>query len=141
MRVRVKLPHASLSIGLRLPKVPQVAPMRTPRLQTEPRVTLPLDINNYPMAKFVRCYFKVRSGIGQGALASGHRPQSELTSFLSWEYGSGIESLSFMLRSTKIRRKKIGYGPPLGVCFHGAEYGSLASGMPGPECRKALGLR
>ncbi|XP_063098230.1 unconventional myosin-XV [Cavia porcellus] len=44
--------------GLRLPKVPQVAPMRTPRLQTEPRVTLPLDINNYPMAKFVRCYFK-----------------------------------------------------------------------------------
>uniref|UniRef100_A0A8C2YKT7 Unconventional myosin-XV n=1 Tax=Chinchilla lanigera TaxID=34839 RepID=A0A8C2YKT7_CHILA len=44
--------------GLRLPKVPRVAPVRTPRLQTEPRVTLPLDINNYPMAKFVRCYFK-----------------------------------------------------------------------------------
>ncbi|XP_010635730.1 unconventional myosin-XV isoform X1 [Fukomys damarensis] len=44
--------------GLRLPKAPQVAPVRTPRLQTEPRVTLPLDINNYPMAKFVRCHFK-----------------------------------------------------------------------------------
>ncbi|XP_021103173.1 unconventional myosin-XV [Heterocephalus glaber] len=44
--------------GLRPPRVPQVAPVRTPRLQTEPRVTLPLDINNYPMAKFVRCHFK-----------------------------------------------------------------------------------
>uniref|UniRef100_A0A452R4H6 Myosin XVA n=1 Tax=Ursus americanus TaxID=9643 RepID=A0A452R4H6_URSAM len=39
-------------------RVPQVAPVRTPRLQAEPRVTLPLDINNYPMAKFVRCHFK-----------------------------------------------------------------------------------
>ncbi|XP_006875611.1 PREDICTED: unconventional myosin-XV [Chrysochloris asiatica] len=38
--------------------VAQVAPIRTPRLQAEPRVTLPLDINNYPMAKFVRCQFK-----------------------------------------------------------------------------------
>ncbi|KAL4835098.1 hypothetical protein H8958_015200, partial [Nasalis larvatus] len=44
--------------GLRLAQVPQVAPVRTPRLQAEPRVTLPLDINNYPMAKFVRCHFK-----------------------------------------------------------------------------------
>nr|XP_003420708.1 unconventional myosin-XV [Loxodonta africana] len=44
--------------GLRLAQAPQVAPMRTPRLQAEPRVTLPLDINNYPMAKFVRCHFK-----------------------------------------------------------------------------------
>uniref|UniRef100_A0A2K5R229 Unconventional myosin-XV n=1 Tax=Cebus imitator TaxID=2715852 RepID=A0A2K5R229_CEBIM len=44
--------------GLRLARVPQVAPVRTPRLQVEPRVTLPLDINNYPMAKFVRCHFK-----------------------------------------------------------------------------------
>ncbi|ELV14015.1 Myosin-XV [Tupaia chinensis] len=37
---------------------PRVAPVRTPRLQAEPRVTLPLDINSYPMAKFVRCHFK-----------------------------------------------------------------------------------
>ncbi|MBZ3882220.1 Unconventional myosin-XV [Sciurus carolinensis] len=44
--------------GLRLARVPHVAPVRTPRLQAEPRVTLPLDINNYPMAKFVRCHFK-----------------------------------------------------------------------------------
>uniref|UniRef100_A0A2K6TL94 Myosin XVA n=1 Tax=Saimiri boliviensis boliviensis TaxID=39432 RepID=A0A2K6TL94_SAIBB len=44
--------------GLRLARVPQVAPVRTPRLQAETRVTLPLDINNYPMAKFVRCHFK-----------------------------------------------------------------------------------
>lgn len=63
-----------LPTGLRLAKVPRVAPVRTPRLQAEPRVTLPLDINNYPMAKFVRCHFKVRAGTGQGALASGHWP-------------------------------------------------------------------
>ncbi|KAM5262806.1 unconventional myosin-XV [Ctenodactylus gundi] len=44
--------------GLRLARFPRVAPVRTPRLQAEPRVTLPLDINNYPMAKFVRCHFK-----------------------------------------------------------------------------------
>ncbi|XP_026264502.2 unconventional myosin-XV [Urocitellus parryii] len=44
--------------GLRLARVPCVAPVRTPRLQAEPRVKLPLDINNYPMAKFVRCHFK-----------------------------------------------------------------------------------
>ncbi|XP_032034078.1 unconventional myosin-XV [Hylobates moloch] len=44
--------------GLGLARVPRVAPVRTPRLQAEPRVTLPLDINNYPMAKFVRCHFK-----------------------------------------------------------------------------------
>lgn len=50
-----------------------MAPVRTPRLQAEPRVTLPLDINNYPMAKFVRCHFKVKAGMdpsgpGQWAL-------------------------------------------------------------------------
>ncbi|KAK1331743.1 LOW QUALITY PROTEIN: hypothetical protein QTO34_009718 [Cnephaeus nilssonii] len=44
--------------GLRPAQMPRVAPVRTPRLQAEPRVTLPLDINNYPMAKFVRCHFK-----------------------------------------------------------------------------------
>ncbi|XP_023369828.1 unconventional myosin-XV [Otolemur garnettii] len=44
--------------GLRLNWVPKVAPVRTPRLKVEPRVTLPLDINNFPMAKFVRCHFK-----------------------------------------------------------------------------------
>ncbi|XP_066876789.1 unconventional myosin-XV isoform X1 [Kogia breviceps] len=44
--------------GLRTGQVPRVAPVRTPRLQAEPRATLPLDINNYPMAKFVRCHFK-----------------------------------------------------------------------------------
>ncbi|XP_069882886.1 unconventional myosin-XV [Dipodomys merriami] len=44
--------------SLRLTSAPRVAPVRTPRLQAEPRVTLPLDINNYPMAKFVRCHFK-----------------------------------------------------------------------------------
>lgn len=59
--------------GLRPARVPQVAPVRTPRLQAEPRVTLPLDINNYPMAKFVRCHFKVKAGVdpsgpGQWAL-------------------------------------------------------------------------
>ncbi|XP_030742377.1 unconventional myosin-XV [Echinops telfairi] len=40
--------------GIRLAPV---GPVRPPRLQAEPRVTLPLDINNYPMAKFVRCHF------------------------------------------------------------------------------------
>ncbi|XP_077748512.1 unconventional myosin-XV [Canis aureus] len=44
--------------GLRAARGPRVASVRTPRLQAEPRVTLPLDINNYPMAKFVRCHFK-----------------------------------------------------------------------------------
>ncbi|XP_040830480.1 unconventional myosin-XV [Ochotona curzoniae] len=44
--------------GLRPPQAPRVVPVRTPRLQAEPRVTLPLDINNYPMAKFARCHFK-----------------------------------------------------------------------------------
>ncbi|XP_027283093.1 unconventional myosin-XV isoform X2 [Cricetulus griseus] len=44
--------------GLKLSNMPQVAIVRTPRLQAEPCVTLPLDINNYPMAKFVRCHFK-----------------------------------------------------------------------------------
>ena len=52
----------SLSTGLRTAQGPRVALVRTPRLQAEPRVTLPLDINNYPMAKFVRCHFKVRAG-------------------------------------------------------------------------------
>ncbi|XP_057571619.1 LOW QUALITY PROTEIN: unconventional myosin-XV [Hippopotamus amphibius kiboko] len=44
--------------GLGTGQVPRVGPVRTPRLQAEPRATLPLDINNYPMAKFVRCHFK-----------------------------------------------------------------------------------
>nr|XP_042139289.1 unconventional myosin-XV [Peromyscus maniculatus bairdii] len=44
--------------GLKPSSVPRVAIVRTPRLQTEPCVTLPLDINNYPMAKFIRCHFK-----------------------------------------------------------------------------------
>uniref|UniRef100_A0A8C6Q8H4 Unconventional myosin-XV n=1 Tax=Nannospalax galili TaxID=1026970 RepID=A0A8C6Q8H4_NANGA len=43
---------------LRPASMPQVAVVRTPRLQAEPHVTLPLDINNYPMAKFIRCHFK-----------------------------------------------------------------------------------
>ncbi|KAI4533391.1 hypothetical protein MG293_016410 [Ovis ammon polii] len=47
-----------LSTGLRTAQGPRVALVRTPRLRAEPRVTLPLDINNYPMAKFVRCHFK-----------------------------------------------------------------------------------
>ena len=51
-----------LSTSLRTAQGPQVALVRTPRLRAEPRVTLPLDINNYPMAKFVRCHFKVRAG-------------------------------------------------------------------------------
>lgn len=50
-----------VSTGLRPSQAPRVGPVRTPRLQAEPRVTLPLDINNYPMAKFVRCHFKVSS--------------------------------------------------------------------------------
>lgn len=58
-----------LSTGLRPAQLPRVAPVRAPRLQAEPRVTLPLDINNYPMAKFVRCHFKVRAGIGPGQWA------------------------------------------------------------------------
>ncbi|XP_054991733.1 unconventional myosin-XV [Sorex araneus] len=44
--------------GIGPTQVPQVCPVRTPRLQAEPRVTLPLDINNYSMVKFVRCHFK-----------------------------------------------------------------------------------
>lgn len=51
-----------LSAGLQLSSVPRVAIVRTPRLQAEPCVTLPLDINNYPMAKFIRCHFKVSAG-------------------------------------------------------------------------------
>ncbi|XP_075415257.1 unconventional myosin-XV [Tenrec ecaudatus] len=43
-----------VATGIRLAPV---GPVRPPRLQAEPRVTLPLDINNYPMAKFVRCHF------------------------------------------------------------------------------------
>ncbi|XP_058139334.1 LOW QUALITY PROTEIN: unconventional myosin-XV [Dasypus novemcinctus] len=43
---------------LRPAPAPRVAPVRTPRLQVEPRVSLPLDINSHPMAKFVRCHFK-----------------------------------------------------------------------------------
>ena len=46
--------------------MPRVAPVRTPRLQAEPRVTLPLDINSYPMANFVRCHFKVRPAWAPG---------------------------------------------------------------------------
>ncbi|XP_073090813.1 unconventional myosin-XV [Manis javanica] len=44
--------------GLKSAQVPRVAPVQTPHLQAETHVTLPLDINNYPMAKFVQCYFK-----------------------------------------------------------------------------------
>lgn len=51
--------------------MPQVTPVRTPRLQVEPRVTLPLDINNYPMAKFVRCHFKVKAGMGPSSQPMG----------------------------------------------------------------------
>lgn len=58
------------SAGLKPSSVPRVAIVRTPRLQTEPCVTLPLDINNYPMAKFIRCHFKVRAGTS--SLAPGH---------------------------------------------------------------------
>lgn len=50
------------SAGPKLSSVPRVAVVRTPRLQAEPCVTLPLDINNYPMAKFIRCHFKVSAG-------------------------------------------------------------------------------
>lgn len=50
------------SAGPKLSSVPRVAIVRTPRLQAEPCVTLPLDINNYPMAKFIRCHFKVSAG-------------------------------------------------------------------------------
>lgn len=52
----------ALSPGLQLPSVPRVAVVRAPRLQAEPCLTLPLDVNNYPMAKFIRCHFKVRAG-------------------------------------------------------------------------------
>lgn len=52
----------ALSPGLRLSSVPRVAVVRAPRLQAEPCLTLPLDINNYSMAKFIRCHFKVRAG-------------------------------------------------------------------------------
>lgn len=31
-----------------------------PKLQAESQLTLPLDINNYPMAKYVQTHFKVR---------------------------------------------------------------------------------
>lgn len=64
---RYRLP---LSTGLKLSSVPRVAIVRTPRLQAEPCVTLPLDINNYPMAKFIRCHFKVMAGMS--TLTNGH---------------------------------------------------------------------
>ncbi|KAG5203393.1 hypothetical protein JEQ12_002976 [Ovis aries] len=54
--------------GLRTAQGPRVALVRTPRLRAEPRVTLPLDINNYPMAKFVRCHFKILRFMGDPQL-------------------------------------------------------------------------
>nr|XP_042709871.1 unconventional myosin-XV [Chrysemys picta bellii] len=35
-----------------------VVPVPAPKLQTDSRLTLPLDINNYPMAKYVRVHFQ-----------------------------------------------------------------------------------
>ncbi|KAJ6655974.1 hypothetical protein lerEdw1_004559 [Lerista edwardsae] len=35
-----------------------VASVPRPKLQADPQLTLPLDINNYPMAKYVRTHFK-----------------------------------------------------------------------------------
>lgn len=141
--MRVQLPHAPLFAGLRLPRVPRVAPVRTPRLQTEPRVTLPLDINNYPMAKFVRCHFKVRAGISQGALTSGHRPLSELTLSLGWGYGSATESLGSMPSTGKRRRKKEVVLSSTGDMFLCAKHGPSVADHRclGPECREALGFR
>lgn len=37
-----------------------VVPVPAPKLQTNSQLTLPLDINNYPMAKYVRVQFQVR---------------------------------------------------------------------------------
>ncbi|XP_067390295.1 unconventional myosin-XV [Emydura macquarii macquarii] len=37
---------------------PCVAPVPAPKLQTDCQLTLPLDINDYPMAKFVRVHFQ-----------------------------------------------------------------------------------
>ncbi|KAM4632500.1 unconventional myosin-XV [Discoglossus pictus] len=35
-----------------------VIPVQTPKLQADTQLTLPLDINNYPMFKYIRVYFK-----------------------------------------------------------------------------------
>ncbi|XP_027730437.1 unconventional myosin-XV [Vombatus ursinus] len=35
-----------------------VVSVRTPKLQTDPQIALPLDINNYPMIKYVQAHFK-----------------------------------------------------------------------------------
>ncbi|KAK2492706.1 hypothetical protein MC885_002878 [Smutsia gigantea] len=51
-------PYGVEMLGLKPAQAPRVAPMRTPHLQAETHVMLPLDINSYPMAKFVRCHFK-----------------------------------------------------------------------------------
>ncbi|NXB80435.1 MYO15 protein, partial [Donacobius atricapilla] len=40
-----------------------------PALQPEPQLTLPLDINDYPMAKYVRGHFQLVGGMAQGPSA------------------------------------------------------------------------
>ncbi|XP_053550900.1 LOW QUALITY PROTEIN: unconventional myosin-XV [Bombina bombina] len=52
-----------LSGLLRIPGIQKslmmnVVPIHSPKFQTETQLTLPLDINNYPMFKYVRVYFK-----------------------------------------------------------------------------------
>lgn len=37
-----------------------VMPVPPPKMKADSQLTLPLDINNYPMAKYVQLHFKVR---------------------------------------------------------------------------------
>lgn len=36
-----------------------LALVQAPRIQTDPQLTLPLDINNYLMTKYIRTHFRV----------------------------------------------------------------------------------
>lgn len=94
--------------------MPRVAPVRTPRLQAEPRVTLPLDINNYPMAKFVRCHFKVRAGSGPSSPANGHR---------------SLELMLSTARAVPVRAQRVGYELP--VRLLGQEQPGAHGGLEG----------
>ncbi|XP_038618715.1 unconventional myosin-XV [Tachyglossus aculeatus] len=39
----------------------RVVPIQVPKMQADTQITLPLDINNYPMVEFVRAHFKERA--------------------------------------------------------------------------------
>lgn len=54
-----------------------------PALQPDPQLTLPLDINDYPMAKYVRGHFQVRWA-PRGAFPDGQTAFGESLAPRSW---------------------------------------------------------